>query len=581
MQAVIDWSYGLLSQDEQRFFRALGIFTGGFTGQAAAAVVTEAATAGADAIDSLADLVAKSLVVADVSGTKPRFRLLDTTRAFALEKLDMSGEREAIAHRHAEYYRRLFAHAEAEAPARTTSDWLADYAAEIDNLRAALDWAFSPGGEASTGAALTAAAVPLWVRLSLLEECRTRVQQALGVLGTASTEDPREAMRLHAALGASTPEASEMAAAFAKTLDLGRRLGDREYQLRALRGLYFYHTGSGRFRTAQPFALEFHALAIRGSDRNDLMFGERMIGVAEHYVGDQMDARRHLEQVLALDAVSAHGGDVSRFQDVVRFGTDLRVSTQVFLARVLWLRGFADQAVRMMEKSLGEAEATGHAISQCYVLALAACPIAFWVGDQAAAARYTAMLVDLSRQHVLPHWSAFGARFERVLVTKAGGLGGGSPRRSGGLEESGDPNFSFRSLTGLTQLAEALGQVGRIAEGLTLIEAGIEQFEANCYTPELVRLKGELSLPRGVPDADGSAEIHFRQALHGAREYGALSWELRAATSLARLLRDQGRPADATACLQPIHDRFTEGFGTADLIAAKQLLDELDTPGHG
>jgi len=123
------------------------------------------------------------------------------------------------------------------------------------------------------------------------------------------------------------------------------------------------------------------------------MFGQRMMGVAEHYVGDQMSARRHLEQVLAQDAVSDHGRDASRFQDVVRFGTDLRVSTQVFLARVLWLQGFADQAVRMLAKSLGEAEATGYAITQCYVIALAACPIAFWVGDQTAAARYTATLV--------------------------------------------------------------------------------------------------------------------------------------------------------------------------------------------
>ena len=138
MQAVVDWSYGLLSQDEQRSFRALGIFAGGFTGEAAAAIAMDAATTDADAIDRLADLVAKSLVVAQYNGTNPRFRLLDTTRAFALEKLDASGEREAIAYRHAEYYRQLFARAEAEAPARPTGDWLADYAQEIDNLRAAL-----------------------------------------------------------------------------------------------------------------------------------------------------------------------------------------------------------------------------------------------------------------------------------------------------------------------------------------------------------------------------------------------------------------------------------------------------------
>jgi predicted ATPase len=77
-----------------------------------------------------------------------------------------------------------------------------------------------------------------------------------------------------------------------------------------------------------------------------------------------------------------------------------------------------------------------------------------------------------------------------------------------------------------------------------------------------------------------TAEDLFRQALDGARGQGSLSWELRVATSLTRLLRNQGRPADATACLQPIYDRFTEGFGTADLIAAKQLLDDLGAAGH-
>ncbi len=86
MRAVVDWSYGLLSEDEQRFFRALGIFAGGFTVEAAAAVALDSTTTRIDAIDRLADLVAKSLVVADVSGARPRFRLLDTTRAYAIEQ---------------------------------------------------------------------------------------------------------------------------------------------------------------------------------------------------------------------------------------------------------------------------------------------------------------------------------------------------------------------------------------------------------------------------------------------------------------------------------------------------------------
>lgn len=96
----------------------------------------------------------KSLVVADVSGSRPRFRLLDTTRAYALEQLDADGERERLAHRHAEYYRDLFELAEGEVAARAADEWLADYAREIDNLRAALDWAFSPIGSGAIGIVL-------------------------------------------------------------------------------------------------------------------------------------------------------------------------------------------------------------------------------------------------------------------------------------------------------------------------------------------------------------------------------------------------------------------------------------------
>jgi predicted ATPase/DNA-binding winged helix-turn-helix (wHTH) protein len=574
MRAVVDWSYSLLSEYEQGFFRALGIFAGGFTVEAAAAVAMDAT--GVSAIDRLADLTAKSLVVADVDGMKPRFRLLDTIRAYALEMLGGTGEHEPVTRRHATYYRELFERAEAEAPVRATSEWLADYAPDLDNLRAALDFAFSAGGEASIGVALTAAALPLWIRLSLLEECRRRAQQALGA---ASTESPRQVMRLQAALGASTPEASEMVSTFTEVLDTAKRLDDLEYQLRALWGLYFYYTGIGQFRTAQPFARQFHAVSLRGSDQNDQMFGKSMVAVAEHYVGDLVSARGQLEQLAMEDAVGDRGPDVVRFRDVVRFGMDFRLLVRVFLARVLWLQGFADQAVRMAEESLLEAEATGHAVSQCFVLAIASCPIAFWVGARVAAAEDAAKLVELSARHALPHWAAFGARFEQALVLTAGGIGSGSLRSRGRGEDAG-PNFSFRSLTGLMWLTEALGQAGRIAEALALLDTAIDQFEESCFTPEVIRLKGELTMRQDMPGAAGLAEALLRHALDRARKQGALSWELRAATSLARSLRSQGRPADAITCLRPIYDRFTEGFGTVDLIAAKQLLNDLGESRH-
>src|SRR6266851_2357714 len=306
MRAVVDWSYGLLSEKEQLFFRGLGIFAGGFTVEAAAAVATDPAATGIDAIDRLADLVVKSLVVADVGGAQPRFRLLDTTRVYVIEKLDESGERERMARSHAAYYRDLFERAEKETAVRPAREWLADYAREIDNLRAALDWAFPPGGDGSMGVALTAAAVPLWLRLSLLDECRSRVKHVLGALGAGGTWDPRDEMRLSAALGASSSEALEMGAAFAKALEIAENLGDVSYQLRALQGLQFYHATNRRYGAALPFAQKFHDLAMRGSDPSVRLAGDCMIGSIKHTLGDQINARLHLEQVLTYYAASNH-----------------------------------------------------------------------------------------------------------------------------------------------------------------------------------------------------------------------------------------------------------------------------------
>jgi predicted ATPase len=145
-----------------------------------------------------------------------------------------------------------------------------------------------------------------------------------------------------------------------------------------------------------------------------------------------------------------------------------------------------------------------------------------------------------------------------------------------GLDDLGEANTAYRFIPFMGEMAEALGRPGQVADGIAAIDEAIERCEwteVHSVMSELLRVKGELLLLQRAPGAATAAEDHFRQALDSARRQGALSFELRAATSLGRLLRDQGRPADALAPLQPVYDRFTEGFETADLKAAKALLD--------
>jgi predicted ATPase len=291
-----------------------------------------------------------------------------------------------------------------------------------------------------------------------------------------------------------------------------------------------------------------------------------MIGGSQHYLGDQPSARRHLERVFADHAAVDHRPYMILFQ------IDLLAAARVFLARVLWLQGFPDQAMRAAERSIEDARAAEHAVSLCYALGVGACQIALAVGDLATAEHYIGMLIDHSTRHALKHWRAHGAWYQAALAIKRGDVITGPRLLRAGLNEVGD------SRPPLLMMVVALGQAGQVLAGFDEFNEAIErpeQTEERWLIAELLRIKGELLLLQGAQGAATEAEGHFRQALDWARRQGALSLELRAATSLARLLCDQGRPADAMALLGPIYDRFTEGFDTADLKAAKALLDAL------
>jgi predicted ATPase len=225
--------------------------------------------------------------------------------------------------------------------------------------------------------------------------------------------------------------------------------------------------------------------------------------------------------------------------------------------------------------NIDNACAANHVSSLCYALALAACPIALWTGDLTGAESYVGTLLDHSTRHSLAVWHAFGLCLQRVLAVRRGDIASGLRLLRAGFDDLGNANTAFRFSHFLSETAEALGRAGKIADALAAIDETIEPCEEYWVMSELLRIKGELVRLQGGSSAAATAEEHFRQALDWARRQGALSWELRAAASLARLLRDQGRPADAMTLLQPVYGRFTEGFDTVDLQAAKALIDAL------
>lgn len=197
LHSALDWSHALLSEKDRTVFRRLGQFAGGFTLKAATAVAGDALQ-DHDVVDCLADLVAKSLVVADVTPTGARYRLLETMRAYALEKLGESGEGEPVALRHARHYRDLMGHCVEDLGQLPTDAWRSIYVNELDNVRTALGWSFGPSGEAESGIALAANSQLLFDASNLFVEVRKWLSLAKAKLSETTPAALRA--RLHAAM---------------------------------------------------------------------------------------------------------------------------------------------------------------------------------------------------------------------------------------------------------------------------------------------------------------------------------------------------------------------------------------------
>jgi tetratricopeptide (TPR) repeat protein len=248
LHALLDWSYDLLTEHEQILFARLGIFAGGFDLDAATSVCGGEGLDELDILDLVGSLTDKSLVVADTSGEHERYRLLESTAAYALEKLSASGERDALARRHAEYFRDQALAASERAGRSSTAVWIAGVELERDNDRAALTWALTQGNDAVLGGAIAGALSGLWFNGGLAVEGRYWIQLALERVSEA--EQPQNAARLWHALSVLS-SGQRMYDAAERAMRLYGSVGDARWTARAQRVLAFALSQMGRLDEAK------------------------------------------------------------------------------------------------------------------------------------------------------------------------------------------------------------------------------------------------------------------------------------------------------------------------------------------
>ena len=576
LNATFDWSYELLPELERVVLRRLALFNGSFDLKAAVAIVVDAQITNDGVLNHIANLAVKSLIVANVADTVVTYQLLNTTSTYAREKLNQSGELEKFARRHAEHYRDITERAEIEWETRPTAEWLAAYRNDINNIRSALDWAFSPAGDPNIGISITAAAVPLWFLLSLIDECRKRIEIVFKILETGPGPSPRREMQLSAALGWSlmytAAPARESGEAWTAALELAKHNNDIDYQLRALWGLWAGHINNGEFTSALMISKDFSDLAKKSSDPADTLLANRLKGTALHFLGDQNGARHNIQFMLARYATPV------RRSDVVRFQFDQRITAHMTLSRVLWLQGFPDQAMRSIETSISDALAIDHTLSLCNTLAQAACPISLLARDLENAGRFVEMFLRYTERQSQDVWKVYSLGFRGMLFIQRCNYELGITMLSAAVEDLKKLKFVQYQTSFQSALAEGMAGAGRATEGLVVIEEAIlrcESSEERWCIAELLRIKGELILLENAAYDIVTAENLFLQAQSKAKEQGALSWELRCAISLGRLWHKQERNIEARERVELVLNSFTEGFQTADLRDAKAFIESI------
>jgi len=569
LQATIDWSYALLSEVESKVLRRLAVFVGHFTMDAALAVVTSDSIHESLVFGAIDSLVAKSMLATRPAGAMMRYRLLDTTRAYALDIGIAASERADLAMRHATYYRDWLKQVGAAAPALSAAAERMPLLANLNNVRAALEWCFSADGDTGIGVELAAAAAPVFLAMSLLPECHRWSERAIGAL-TDATRGGAEEMRLQSALGMSLMFIHASSEKAQRALDRGLLIaeacGDALHRLQVLGPLHMFHLRIGHFNDALSYAQQGVAAARDLEDPAARTLAHALAGISLHVIGDLGTARVELETALR------HSRD-SQGTRAIYLGFDGQTLASIVLARNLWLQGNPAQAHDLLHQTVNDAERRNHPVTLAIALIYAISTL-FWTGDLDSAEKHVERFIAHAQRHSLAPYLAVGQGFKGRLLLLQGDAKGGVENLQSCLAQFRATRYELLTTPFSATLVEGLAALGRQAEAMTLMDDTIRTCEANgdlVYMPDLLRVKGSVLLA-GTPPSDEDAAHCLRQSLDWSRRLGALAWELRTAVDYAALLAARGDTEGGRALLRPVFEQFAEGSQTADLKAAARLL---------
>lgn len=569
LNATLDWSYGLLPEIERTVFRRLATFSGSFTLEAAQRVACENIDSdlGLEAFDGL---VAKFLVTADTSGAISRYRLLDTTRAYARKKLEDAGERQSLARRHALYCYDLL---RSTAGDEVAGDKPTASAADIDDIRAALQWAFeSADGDELVGADIAASSAPLWLSKALLAECRKWLAKAARLVDSTSAPGDQQ-LRIQISLAATELFTSgitkETLSAWNKTLARAKAVGDAPAQLLSYLILWGGEVRAAQYSEALATAEKCAAVAEAAGDAGSLAQGEWMIGHSKHCVGRFNESRARLEMYLQIETQAA------RLASIRATGFDRRVDALSVLSNTLWILGRPDQARAGGERAVVEARSLGFAIATGLAMECAGLNTYLCEPDLDVIEREMVDLLEHGRTHSIMSNSGLALAVMGLVQAKRGQFDAGTRMIAEGLQVLAGASLETFSMLVRAHACEAAINASRLDEAQhwqTELDTKDPNPEHWC-SAEILRVRGLLAQARG--DEIGAAE-HLSNAIALARRQEALSWELRSAVCLSRLRATQNHPAEALMILDPVFARFREGHCTSDLITARLIIDELN-----